>query len=198
MDAGDRAHLRCKFKGLASPEAASRAGKVSDNSMFENQHLLHSNHRTRDMAREPVLQEERVELLSRIPLFCELSRRELHKLADAAMEHNYPAGTAIIRQGETEVGFYVLISGRALFQQRLAGGSNRELATLGRGGIFGEMALLDIFPRSASVMALEETSALVIPIFEFRALLYDDSDIAMKLLAELSRRVRTAESAASS
>jgi CRP-like cAMP-binding protein len=80
----------------------------------------------------------------------------------------------------------------------LAGGSNRELATLGRGGIFGEMALLDIFPRSASVVALEDTSALVIPIFDFRALLYDDSDIAMKLLAELSRRVRTAESAASS
>jgi CRP/FNR family transcriptional regulator len=165
--------------------------------MFEKHYRFHSNQRSQDMARQPILREDRVELLSHISLFCELSRRELHRLADAAIQHDYPEGTTIVRQGETGVGFYVVIYGRALMQQRLAGGSNRELATLGRGGIFGEMALLDIFPRSASVVALEETSALVIPIFDFRALLYDDSDIAMKLLAELSRRVRTAESAAS-
>jgi CRP/FNR family transcriptional regulator, cyclic AMP receptor protein len=165
--------------------------------MFEKQHELHSNQRALDMVWGPILQEERVELLSHISLFCELSRRDLHKLAEATIQRDYPEGTTIVQQGETGVGFYVVISGRALIQQRLAGGSNRELATLGRGGIFGEMALLDIFPRSASVVALEETSALVIPIFDFRALLYDDADIAMKLLAELSRRVRTAESAAS-
>jgi CRP/FNR family transcriptional regulator, cyclic AMP receptor protein len=165
--------------------------------MFEKQHRLHSNQRTQDMAREPIFQEKRVELLSGISLFWELSRGELHKLADAAIQRDYPAGMTIVQQGETEIGFYVVISGRALIQQRLASDSNRELATLGRGGIFGEMVLLDIFPRSASVVALEDTSALVIPIFDFRALLYDDSDIAMKLLAELSRRVRTAESAAS-
>jgi CRP/FNR family transcriptional regulator len=164
--------------------------------MFEKQHQLHSNQRAHDTAREPILQEERIELLSHISLFCELSRRELHKLADAAIQRDYPQGTTIVRQGETGVGFYVVISGRALIQQRLAGGSNRELATLGRGGIFGEMALIDIFPRSASVVALEKTRAQVIPIFDFRALVYDDSDIAMKLLAELSRRVRTAETAA--
>jgi CRP/FNR family transcriptional regulator, cyclic AMP receptor protein len=166
--------------------------------MFEKQHQLHSNQRAHDTAPEPILRDERVELLSHISLFCELSRRELHKLADAAIQSDYPEGSTIVHQGETGVGFYVVISGRALIQQRLAGGSNRELATLGRGGIFGEMALLDVFPRSASVVALEKTSALVIPIFDFRALLYDDSDISTKLLAELSRRVRTAETVASS
>jgi CRP/FNR family cyclic AMP-dependent transcriptional regulator len=55
------------------------------------------------------------------------------------------------------------------------------------------MALLDTFPRSASVVAEEATSALVIPIFDFRALLRDDSPIAIKLLAVLSRRVRHVE-----
>jgi CRP/FNR family transcriptional regulator, cyclic AMP receptor protein len=59
------------------------------------------------------------------------------------------------------------------------------------------MALLDISPRSASVLAQEDTRALVIPIFDFRALLHD-ADMAIKLLAVLARRVRTAESAASS
>jgi len=60
--------------------------------------------------------------------------------------------------------------------------------------MFGEMALLDSSPRSASVVAREDTSALVIPIFDFRALLHNESDIAIKLLAVLARRVRTAES----
>jgi CRP/FNR family transcriptional regulator, cyclic AMP receptor protein len=166
--------------------------------MLKKQHQFESNLRTQALAREPISQQESVELLAHIPLFCELSRRELRQLADAAIQRDYPAGTTIVRQGETGVGFYVVIRGRALIQQRLVDRSDRELATLGRGEIFGEMALLDVFPRSASVVALEETSALVIPIFDFRALLYDDADIAMKLLAVLSRRVRTAESAESS
>jgi CRP/FNR family transcriptional regulator, cyclic AMP receptor protein len=90
------------------------------------------------------------------------------------------------------------VRSRVRIQQHLGDGSHRELATLGRGEIFGEMAVIDIFPRSASVVALEETSAPVIPIFAFRARLYDDTDIAMKLLAVFSRRVRTAESATAS
>ena len=166
--------------------------------MVKKQHQFETNLRTHVLAREPISQQESVELLSHIPLFCELSRREVRKLADAAIQRDYPAGTTMVRQGETGVGFYVVIRGRARIQQRVVDGSDRELATLGRGEIFGEMALIDVFPRSASVVALEETSALVIPIFDFRALLYDDADIAMKLLAVLSRRVRTAESAASS
>jgi CRP/FNR family transcriptional regulator len=165
--------------------------------MLKKQHQFQTNLRTRALAQEPIGQEKCVELLAQIPLFCELSRRELRKLSDAAIQRDYPADARMVRQGETGVGFYVLIRGRARIQQRLADGSERELATVGRGQIFGEMALIDIFPRSASVVALEETSALVIPIFAFRALLYEDAAIAMKLLAELSRRVRTAESAAS-
>jgi CRP/FNR family transcriptional regulator, cyclic AMP receptor protein len=163
--------------------------------MFKKQHPF-DNLRTLAMAREPISVPECVELLSHIPLFGELNRKDLHQLADAAIQRDYAAGSAIVRQGETGVGFYVLVSGRVLIQQRVDDGSDRALVTLGPGEIFGEMALLDIFPRSASVLALEDSSALVIPIFDFRALLYDDADIAMKLLAVLSRRVRAAESPA--
>jgi CRP/FNR family cyclic AMP-dependent transcriptional regulator len=166
--------------------------------MVKKQHPFERNPRTLALARAPISQEECLELLVHIPLFCELSRRELRQLADVAIQRDYPVGTTMVQQSEVGVGFYVLIRGRARIQQRLVDGSDRELATLGRGQIFGEMALLDMFPRSASVVALEETSALVIPIFDFRALLYDDVDLAMKLLAELSRRVRIAESPASS
>ncbi len=146
------------------------------------------------MSSDPISLQECVELLAHIPLFSELSRRELRRVADAAIQRDYPAGTIIVEQGETGVGLYVLVKGRARVEQRLADGTERQLALLGSGQIFGEMALLDTSPRSASVVAQEDTSALVIPIFDFRALLHDDADIAIKLLAVLSRRVRNAES----
>jgi CRP/FNR family cyclic AMP-dependent transcriptional regulator len=146
------------------------------------------------MMKEPISQQQRVALLAHVPLFSELSQRELCKLASAAIEREYPAGTTIVRQGETGVGLYVLIDGNALVWQRHADGTDHQLATLGTRELFGEMALLDTFPRSASVRAQETTSALVIPIFDFRALLYGDAAIAIKLLAVLSRRVRHAES----
>jgi CRP-like cAMP-binding protein len=144
----------------------------------------------------PLSQQERVEMLAHIPLFSELNRRELRKLADAAVQRTYPAGTVIVRQGEPGVGLYVLIQGRARVQQQSTPDSSpHQLALLGGSDIFGELALLDNAPRSATVVAEEETTALVIPIFDFRSLLRDDADIAVKLMVVLARRVRTAESA---
>jgi CRP/FNR family transcriptional regulator len=144
---------------------------------------------------ERISQQERGDLLAHVPLFSELSQRELRKLANAAIQREYPAGTTIVRQDETGVGLYILIRGRVLVWRRLPDGTDRELATLGAQELFGEMALLDTYPRSASVLTQEATSALVIPIFDFRALLHADSAIAIKLLAVLSRRVRQAEAA---
>jgi CRP-like cAMP-binding protein len=79
----------------------------------------------------PISQQECIELLAHIPLFCELSRSELRRLASAATQREYPAGTRMVHQGEPGVGLYVLISGRARVQQQLADGSTRELALLG-------------------------------------------------------------------
>jgi CRP/FNR family transcriptional regulator, cyclic AMP receptor protein len=162
--------------------------------MFDKQQHPSSKRRAVSMAAAPISQHECVELLAHIPLFCELSRRELRNLADAGIQRDYPAGTVMVEQGETGVGLYVLIKGRAQVEQHLPDGADRQLALLGRGDMFGEMALLDSSPRSASVVAKEDTSALVLPIFDFRALLHNEADIAIKLLAVLARRVRTAES----
>jgi CRP/FNR family transcriptional regulator len=145
------------------------------------------------VVKEPISLQQRIDLLAHVPLFAELSQRELRKLANAAIQREYPAGVVIVRQGETGVGLYVLIDGKAMVWQRHPDGTDRQLATLGTGELFGEMALLDTFPRSANVTAQQLTNALVIPIFDFRALLHGDSAIAIKLLAVLSRRVRHAE-----
>jgi CRP/FNR family cyclic AMP-dependent transcriptional regulator len=101
------------------------------------------------------------------------------------------------QQDKMGVGFYVVVSRSTLIQQRLADGSDRELATLGRGELCGEMALINMLPRSASVVALQEVSTLVISIFDSRMLLYGDPATALKLLAVLSWRVRTAGATAS-
>jgi CRP/FNR family transcriptional regulator, cyclic AMP receptor protein len=166
--------------------------------MVLKQRDLHSDPRTHAFTRAPISQEERVELLAHVSLFSGLSRRELRQLADAAIQRDFPAGTMIIEQGQMGIGFYVVVSGCALIQQRRADGSEREMATLGPGAIFGEIALLDLFPRSASVVALQATSALVIPIWEFRTLLAGEPAIAMKLLDVLAQRLRTTESTATS
>jgi CRP-like cAMP-binding protein len=86
--------------------------KVTEESMFDKQQPS-SNRRSVSMAAAPISLQECVELLAHIPLFCELSRRELRNLADAGIQRDYPAGTVIVEQGETGVGLYVLIKGRA-------------------------------------------------------------------------------------
>jgi CRP-like cAMP-binding protein len=114
-------------------------------------------------------------------------------MAQAANQCEYPAGATIVQQGETGVGLYVIIRGRVLVRRQQADGAEHQLSALGAGEMFGEMALLDTFPGSASVVAEKATSVLIIPIFDFRALLQEDSPIAIKLLAVLSRRVRQVE-----
>src|SRR5262252_6973533 len=124
-----------------------------EETMFDKQQQQSGNRRAASMAAAPISQQECVELLAHIPLFCELSRRELRNLADAGIQRDYPAGTTIVEQGETGVGLYVLIKGRAQVEQHLPDGTDRQLSLLGGGDMFGEMALLDSSPRSASVVA---------------------------------------------
>jgi CRP/FNR family transcriptional regulator, cyclic AMP receptor protein len=148
---------------------------------------------TGSAAGEPISAHERIEFLAHVPLFSELNRRELRTLAQAAIQREYPAGATIVQQGETGVGLYVIIRGRVLVRRQQADGAERQLSALGGGEMFGEMALLDTFPRSASVVAEKATTVLVVPTFGFQALLQDDSPIAIKMLAVLSRRVRQVE-----
>jgi CRP/FNR family transcriptional regulator len=170
------------------------ARKVREASMFNKKQHENGNPQNATTTTAALSQQECIDMLAHIPLFCELSPRELRKLAGTAVQRSYPAGRVIVRQGEPGVGLYVLIRGRAHVQQQGAEGSPRQIALIGSNEVFGELALLDNAPRSASVIAEEDTSTLVIPIFDFRALLHDDPDIAVKLLAVLAQRVRAAES----
>lgn len=140
--------------------------------------------------------EECVAALERIPFFATLRPGERRNLVAASVERAYPAGAGIVWQGRWPgVGLYVVLAGRALVTQVVENGAARELAELGPGEMFGELALLDEGPRSATVMAMEPTIALIIPIFDFRAALARNPEAAIQLLMLLSRRVRDAEAA---
>lgn len=134
------------------------------------------------------------EILAQVDLFSTLSKKELQILAKSCQERTYKAGTTIVAQGDTGVGLYILKSGTA--RVTLVVNPDRaeeEVATVGPGEVIGEMALLDDLPRSATITAINDVTALLLPIWDFRGILQNHPDIALKLLAVLSRRLRRAE-----
>jgi len=135
------------------------------------------------------------DILAHVDLFSTLNKKELQELTKSCQERSYPAGTTILSQGDTGVGLYVLKSGKVrVVQANNPDRAETELAVVGPGDVLGEMALLDDLPRSASVVAIEDVTALLLPIWEFRSILRSHPDIALKLLAVLSRRLRKVES----
>jgi CRP-like cAMP-binding protein len=133
-----------------------------------------------------------LEFLKRVSWFEDLDQKSLDAIANAAVEQSYQPGQFIMRQGDTGVGAFIIRSGKVdVIQDR--DGREITLATLGPGDVVGEMALLDEFPRSASVRASEPTTALGIQRWHFRGILESHPQLALALLPILTRRIRAAE-----
>ena len=132
------------------------------------------------------------EFLKRVSWFEDLDQRSLDAIANAAVEQTYQPGQYIMRQGDTGVGAFIIRSGKVEVVQE-KDGKETKLATLGAGDVVGEMALLDEFPRSASVRAVEQTSALGIQRWHFKGILESHPQLALALLPILTRRIRNAE-----
>ena len=132
--------------------------------------------------------------LARVDLFSNLDKKELQALCSSCQERKYSAGTTLISQGDTGVGLYILTKGRVrVTQEQDPDRAEIDLGVNGPGDVFGEMALLDDLPRSATITAIEDVTALLLPVWEFRTILRNYSDIALKLLSVLSRRLRRAQ-----
>jgi CRP-like cAMP-binding protein len=132
------------------------------------------------------------ELLSRSPLFAELAPHEIETIGRAAEVREFARDEVIFAMQEPADGLYVLASGRVKVAVSSSGGKELILATLGPGQFFGEMALLDDEPRSASVVAQLPTTAYRIRRQDFERLLDAHPPIARKLLREMSLRLRRA------
>ncbi len=137
------------------------------------------------------------DVIAQVPLFQDLSKHELQVLANNCREREYQPGQTLLRQGETGVGLFIITSGKVNVTQTAPDGSTRDLGSFGRGDVLGEMSLLDDQPRTATVVASELTTVLVIPVWDFRAAMRESPEIGIKLLAVLSRRLRRLENQAS-
>ena len=125
------------------------------------------------------------EVLARLPLFAGVGKRQLRRIAGLAQVRDYDAGDTMVEEGGAADGFYLILEGRA--RVATAGGRARTLQT---GDYFGEMALLDGEPRSATVSAVGGVRAMRLPRRPFLQLLQKEPSIAIALLTELSGRVR--------
>jgi CRP/FNR family transcriptional regulator, cyclic AMP receptor protein len=130
--------------------------------------------------------------LQKVPLFTGLKSRQLENLAKRMVTRNYKAGDIIVTQGQGGEGFFVITSGAAEVVRRRADGENVVVNHFGSTDFFGELALLDDGPRTATITATEPTSCLVLVRWDFLSVLKDDAEMAVTILMELARRFRIA------
>jgi CRP-like cAMP-binding protein len=126
----------------------------------------------------------KVELIKRVPLFGELSRKDLNEVAGIADEIDLRDGKVLIREGELGHEFFVLLDGTVEVRK-----GKRRVATLGRGDFAGEIALLSKSPRTATVRATSPVRALVIARRNFWTLLDTSPQIQRKILEALAERL---------
>jgi CRP-like cAMP-binding protein len=137
--------------------------------------------------------DQKKSFLSKVPLFNGLKDRQLLRLADRMVERNYAAGDLIVKQGQGGEGFYVLISGKADAIRERSDGEKVQVNSFGPTDYFGELALLDEDGvRTASIIAVEPTTCLVLTRWDFLATLRQDADMAVEILQEMARRFRIA------
>jgi CRP/FNR family transcriptional regulator, cyclic AMP receptor protein len=130
-----------------------------------------------------------VALLREVPLFSQLSHRHLRHLAAHAEEVRYSANRAIVREGTRGDSFFVIADGTATVRR-----GTRAIQRLGPGDFFGEIALLDGRPRSASVTS--DTPLVVVRLTRsaFNKAIDTNPSMARGIMAELASRIRRLES----
>ena len=130
---------------------------------------------------------EKVLVLKSINLFSKIPREDLSKVALIADEVSFPAEARIIEEGELGDSMYLIVKGKVRIHKK-----TQLLATLGEKECFGEMAILDNEPRSASVTAVDEVVCLRIDHDDFYDILADKIEIARGIFKVLTHRLREA------
>jgi CRP-like cAMP-binding protein len=137
-------------------------------------------------------QGDRISFLAKVPLFHGLKERQLGRLGSRFVKRDYEAGQDIVTQGKGGAGLFILASGAAEAVRVRTDGSKTVVNTFGPTDFFGELALLDDEPRTASVVATEPTQCLVLSQWEFFGALREDAEMGIEILQETARRFRRA------
>lgn len=132
---------------------------------------------------------ETIIFLKKVPLFQNVGGEGLRHLAERAEEKIVEAGSIIFRENDMADVMYIIKSGKAeVFKE--SRGKKVTIAVLGEKAFFGEMAILEDAPRSASVKAIEDSALISIDKNSFRDAIYEYPDIAFEALKCLSSRLR--------
>jgi CRP/FNR family transcriptional regulator/CRP/FNR family cyclic AMP-dependent transcriptional regulator len=134
--------------------------------------------------------DKKAELLKNVPLFDGLGDAEIHSLAEVAMVRHVPTDAIILLADEEGDTLFVIVHGRVKVTVMSEDGREVILSILKDGDIFGEMSLLDGKPRSASVIATDETELIMLRRSDFLDRLTRFPEMAIKMLATLASRLR--------
>jgi hypothetical protein len=133
-------------------------------------------------------QRDPVAALQRVQLFADMDRRQAEQIARLLKLRPFAKGETVIMEGSGGAAFFVIESGEATVTSKGA-----YLSTLGPGDCFGEIALIDGGPRSATVTAASDLVCYGLTFWEFRPLVEGNGAIGWKLLQALAKRLRAAE-----
>jgi CRP/FNR family transcriptional regulator len=128
--------------------------------------------------------------LAAVPIFARLNDSQLQRLAIHTTTRTFAPGTVIVREGDTSMSLYVILSGSVRVDRSRPEGGAVAVAELGPRDAFGEMGLIDDAPRSATVTALAETTCALLAKWDFQNEIREDPEIAVALLPVLAQRIR--------
>ncbi len=137
-------------------------------------------------------EQDAVDLLANVPVFETLGPKDLARVAEVAVPRSFDAGHVIFREGDESDTCYIVRKGHARAVREHGDGRTLTLAHFGPGDIFGELAMFDDERRSATVETLDALDSIAVLGADMRRLLREHSEISVKLVIALGRRLRAA------
>ncbi len=129
-------------------------------------------------------------MLNKVSLFEGLSQAQLDRLTERAATRSYPKGSIIINEGDEAGTLFIVVSGSVKVFLSDEAGKEVILSTLGPGEYFGELALLDDTPRSASVATVEACKLLLVQKSALRDVILNEPEMGLHIMRGLARRIR--------
>jgi len=126
--------------------------------------------------------------LATVPLLAGLDRQTRHRLAENGKHRTYAPDEVIVREGSSGTALYIVLRGRARVER-----NGETIGELRPSDFFGELSLIEEHPRTATVVAADETECLLFSAWEFTALLEEHPQIAVPIMKALIARLHRRE-----
>jgi CRP-like cAMP-binding protein len=120
-----------------------------------------------------------------IPVFAVLKDKDRERVLQNAKQRTYAPGAVVVREGESSLNLFLVVSGHAHIEHA----DGRPVARIGPGAFFGELGLIQEHARTATVVADDELTCVLLPAWEFRSLLNEHPEMAVPMLHALIARI---------